>query len=304
MDKEFSIEPKRTLENASSLEKMSKEIKVLAEQINDCRRGLKGSSRSYASVNQKLNELYQKVLREASQMNSFQEALESIVQLYTDCEERICDEGAKVGADKPQLSADAKGTDKRGFWKQLWDFIFGEDKDKAYTATTDEQQQAADQEMQKRINELLASDTYSEEAWKNATPEERQELLKNYMNEIEGVLGINVKDEVNFFYEKPKDGMITNGYYTDSKNRVSINSYIIDTYTPEKSYFLFTTITHEMRHAYQHAAVDHPTDYQVDKDTINSWKDNFKNYISSDDGYENYRNQPVESDAREFAGQK
>lgn len=304
MDKGFSIDPKKTLENASSLGEMSKEIKMLAEHINDCRRGMAGSSRSYTSVNQKLNELYQEGLREASQMKSFQEALESIVQLYTDCEERICGEGAKVGADKSQTSTDTEGTDKRGFWEKLWDFIFGEDKNKSYTATTDEQQQAADQEMQKRINELLASDTYSEEAWKNATTEERQELLQNYMNEIEGVLGINVKDEINFFNEKPNDGLITNGYYTDSKNRVSINSYIIDTYTPENSYFLFTTITHEMRHAYQHAAVDNPTDYQVDKDTIDSWEDNFKNYISSDDGYENYRNQPVESDARGFAGQK
>lgn len=302
MDKEFSIETRKTLENASSLGEMSKEIHTLAERINNCRKNISHSTGSYATVNQRLSELYSEVLQEAAKMESFHEALENIVQMYTVCEEQICAEEIKVTGNKPQTSTEGK--DKRGFWEKLWDKIFGEDKDKTYTATTDEQKQAADEKMQQRINELLASDTYSEEAWKNATPKERQKLLQNYMKEIESVLGINVKDKINFFYEKPEDGLITNGYYTDFRKRVSINSYIIDTYAPEDSYFLFTTITHEMRHAYQHAAVDHPTDYQVDQDTIDSWEDNFKNYISSGDSYDDYRNQPVESDARAFAGQE
>lgn len=122
--------------------------------------------------------------------------------------------------------------------------------------------------MQARIQELLNSDAYSKEAWKNATNKERQQMLENYMKEIEGILGIDVKDSINFFYKKPKDGSTTRGYYTNSKNEVSINSYIIQTYPPDDSYVLFSTMTHEIRHAYQYAAVDNPTDYQATKDTI------------------------------------
>lgn len=59
-----------------------------------------------------------------------------------------------------------------------------------------------------------------------------------------------------------------------------------------------------MRHAYQHAAVDNPTDYQVSQEMIDMWEENFDNYITSEEGFDNYRNQPVEADARQFAGQK
>ena len=80
--------------------------------------------------------------------------------------------------------------------------IFGKGKPDSYTATTDEQREAADEEMQKRINELLDSDKYSVETWQNATNEEKKQMLQEYMNEVEKILGVDVEDEVNFFYEE------------------------------------------------------------------------------------------------------
>lgn len=302
MNREFSINTKEISATAFSLETLSNELQSLSKRLEQCGKSPIISSTGFEAINQTINALYKETLQEAINMNSFQEALKNIVQVYVNCETSIVNK--QPSAPSPQQETSSEGADKRGFWEKVWDFIFGEDKGKNYTATTDEQQEAADKEMQKQIQALLSSTTYSEDAWKSATPEERQAILENYMHELEAITGIDVKNNVNFFYEKPKDGLITNGYYTNSDNQVSINSYIIDTYPPEDSYFLFTTITHEMRHAYQHAAVDNPTDYQVNKETLEQWEENFDNYISSSDNYQDYLNQPVEDDARTFAGQQ
>ena len=75
-----------------------------------------------------------------------------------------------------------------------------------------------------------------------------------------------------------------------------------------------TTVVHELRHAYHHAAVDNPTRFQVSQETIDAWKDSFDNYrdtgdfmddygMSRQEAYDAYRNQDVERDARWFAGQ-
>ena len=63
---------------------------------------------------------------------------------------------------------------------------------------------------------------------------------------------------------------------------------------------LLETVSHEPRHAYQHEAVDHPTKFMVSKETIDTWKKNFDNYIDSGTNYQQYRDQPVEVDARSF----
>lgn len=141
---------------------------------------------------------------------------------------------------------------------------------------------------------------YSAETWQNATNEEKKQMFQEYMNEVEKILGVDVEDEVNFFYEENKDGITEMGSYTRSENRININSYVIDKYISSDSYALFKTVTHEMRHAYQYAAVESHTDYQVDSETIKAWENSFDNYISHDDNYDGYKEQEVETDAKWF----
>ena len=66
-----------------------------------------------------------------------------------------------------------------------------------------------------------------------------------------------------------------------------------------------TTVVHELRHAYQHAAIDDPERYQVSQETIDAWKESFATYAQEKaKGYQSYRNIIVEKDARKFAGQE
>ena len=61
---------------------------------------------------------------------------------------------------------------------------------------------------------------------------------------------------------------------------------------------------HEMRHAYQHAVVDNPDQYKVSAETRQEWADNFNDYKNAKKyGYKTYVEQPIEYDAKRFAGQ-
>ena len=63
------------------------------------------------------------------------------------------------------------------------------------------------------------------------------------------------------------------------------------------------TVIHETQHQYQHYLVENPDKRpeHISEETIQSWKENFDNYISPRDDYEGYRKQPVEQDARDTA---
>ena len=67
---------------------------------------------------------------------------------------------------------------------------------------------------------------------------------------------------------------------------------------------MFTTVVHELRHAYQHEAVRHPDKFYVTNETAKAWKESFDTYEQEQaKGYDSYRNILVERDARSFAGQ-
>ena len=64
------------------------------------------------------------------------------------------------------------------------------------------------------------------------------------------------------------------------------------------------TMIHEMRHAYQHAVVNNPDKFNVSEETRKQWAANFNDYKSAKtDGYDAYVEQPIEYDAKRFAGQ-
>lgn len=115
-------------------------------------------------------------------------------------------------------------------------------------------------------------------------------------------MGIGVND---FFIEniESEEGYITYGnlsYYNADYMSVTLNRQLLS----DSKYYdkIMETMAHEMCHGYQHSVVDHPEQYEVDEETIGKWRDNFNDYkTTEDDGYDEYRNQPVEKDARGFA---
>lgn len=306
---------------AQSFRGQSDRMEAIAKQIIACRNQLQLDVVSSAALKLQIGWLNDQVLDHAARMNSLADALERIVQLYTACEK---DAAGKVGGIRVDGAGWAvavkeegaeEGTDKRSWWKKVWDWVWGNDLDTKYTHTTKEQEAAADAHMQHRIQKLMDSDRFSEEAWANATVEERKEILRQFMNECAKIMGVKVKSEFGPMNKAPSNGYITKGQYTHGNKTVTINMYIVENYSAARSYELMETIVHELRHGYQKSAIDNPTKYQVSQETINEWKNSFDNYkntegfqreygMTPEEAYDAYRNQAVERDARWFAGQE
>lgn len=89
------------------------------------------------------------------------------------------------------------------------------------------------------------------------------------------------------------------GYFKNGENVVHVNSDVLLNSDNLKDGV--DTIMHELRHAFQHQAVNDPEKYGIPKAIAELWQDNFDNYISPAWDLEGYYNQPVEVDARDFA---
>lgn len=90
------------------------------------------------------------------------------------------------------------------------------------------------------------------------------------------------------------------GYYCHGNREIALNAAYLVTNNPTLLTILVNTIVHECRHARQWAAVE-GKDLGYSKQTIEKWKRNFTDYISSDESDEGYVKQPVEYDAAMFA---
>ena len=81
----------------------------------------------------------------------------------------------------------------------------------------------------------------------------------------------------------------------------------------EDSYYLYQTVVHESRHAFQYAAAcgatiyGYKNAYKVSPDIALLWDKNISEYISyvpEKGNYYAYYTQPIEYDAHLYAGQK
>lgn len=167
--------------------------------------------------------------------------------------------------------------------------------------TAPSEEDARDLALQDSLRELLREDSFDAEAWRGATDEQRRQMLEDALERMNEIYGTDVKTDIEFFTEPAEDGMITLGWYNDSKRRIAVNT---EAMTGDNYQGVMETLMHEMRHAYQHEAVRHPENFVVSADTISAWETNFQpgNYKTSErDGYDTYRNQPIESDAFGFS---
>lgn len=170
-----------------------------------------------------------------------------------------------------------------------------------YVDPGSERQRARDALMQDEMSDIFQDKDLNAKAWKQATIDEKKDMVQQIVDEINRIQGTNITKSVNFFYEAPVDGMVTMGYYQDSTQSVSINLFAMEHYSYSS---VMDTVVHEMRHAYQHEVSRRPGDFEVSEQTARSWDENFDDYVSYDsslDNYDEYQDQPVEADARRYA---
>lgn len=302
--------------DSEMIKKEKEQIDVLREKSQGCTEKLRVVASDFGSfcrdaanekISSKLNQIMERVISQAAQLDSLGEALGYIADAYENLDLYLKDIPADVEGNIESNYENTIGKDKRSGWTKFWDWLFKKKVDTRYTHTEDEQEKAADNEMKSQIQNLICSrEKYTEHYWDNATIDERKKLLNDFLKDVKQIMGLEVVYGNIKWINNPPDnkGLLTMGYYTDRMRRVTINEYVISNWSSSRSYDLYTTIVHELRHAYQHEAISHPTKYRVSMETINSWKESFRTYERDSADYDSYRNIVVEQDARRFANQE
>jgi hypothetical protein len=145
--------------------------------------------------------------------------------------------------------------------------------------------------------------------WSEMTDEERRAALEDMAEELAEAGGVE-DFEIRFEDLEDADGDgVDDNPETDAHGSWSEDDRVLrldtnDLDDPD----LINTVAHEVRHAVQHQAVDDLPDDADDpfdpppgatRDDVEDWRDNFDDYISPEDDFDGYHDQPVESDARD-----
>ena len=120
------------------------------------------------------------------------------------------------------------------------------------------------------------------------TPEQQKEAIAELGDNVAKELGLQNKPDVKFYNN---DDSTDFGGYSASENAIYINENNMGDASEAAD-----TIAHESRHCWQHERAENPVTPEDIK-----YKENFDNYIPPDFDYDEYRNQPVEMDARDYA---
>lgn len=300
---DFYINTDKVIQSSQDIISSAKRLKVLKDSLENIKLGggLDGPSRKIKDKS--INRILENVSDEAAKMNSLGDALKIIADTYQETEKSIVSIECKIiSSSNLNAKYTNQGTDKRNWWNKFWDWITNKEPD-AYDTSTMEQEKAADAAIKKELWDVLQNEKYSQENWDDSSIDERKQILQDYMNEVIDIYGLqDVKSNIKWDPDAEyNNNEITWGYYTHRKHSVTLNEKALtDSVGNWDSYDLLETVSHELRHANQHEAVDHPTKYMVSKETIDIWEENFDNYISSETDYDQYREQPVEVDARDF----
>ena len=310
---EFSVDVEKILASSEQIKNTAIKMNEYGIALDDIRKGGIFYASNGSIVDESVRRQFEKILNEAARMDSFGNALQLIAEKYSDTEKLLI--GSITGetvSDSDQSASSAssegeRGTDKRKWYQKFWDWITRQEPDD-YDTTTIEQEKAADESMRRQLCDVLQDEKYSREYWENASIEERKQILQDYMNEVIRIYGLrDVKPNIKWDSLKYEPTSCTMGQYTHGNHTVTLNENVLSDKYQWKSYdYLLQTVSHELRHAYQHEAVDHPTRFMVSQETIDSWRDNFEpgHYVTPSTDYQRYRDQPVEVDARSFQVQR
>ena len=334
---DFKVYRAAVSSSAEDIRNQGRQIRQLVNAVRSCDRAL-AEGVADANVHAALNKIMDQMLEAAAHEDSMSAALMHVTKLYETAEKQILSEAhidkaafndaVNAGAQAATAAATAAVLASLPGWlRRLIEWITGGGSGSGsgggsgtttptppttpttptppqQPATPAERERAADLEMKQRAMDLRKQKRFSEETWEKASLEERKQILQEYMREVEKILGVKVAENIDWTNTPPVEGVgINMGAYSPSTNTVHINQYVLENRSSAFSYKLVSTIAHELRHAYQHAAVSHPEQYtNVTPETIASWKESFRTYKAEQDAGR-YYDIVVEKDARWFAGQ-
>ena len=294
----FNAKPESMIKASEQLGRCSNRLQRCSYDIRQVQYHLGLESSAVPTLKRAIRQVSDSVLEDAVKMDSLKEALESIANIYRNTENKLVNQETDTADYGLGASSDSQriGFVAANYWDLLLQFIkYRDNKDKLAEALNDRY-------MSYTAQNMLNRPEYSEKTWKKATLEERKAMLQGLLNELNTLMGLNVTQ----YDFKPIEGS-TRGYYDPDTNSVTVNLNLIDPANNNaSSYMAMRTMIHEMRHAYQYAAIEHPEQYYVSEETRRQWAENFKkgNYKNATQyGYKAYVEQPVEYDAKRFAGQ-
>lgn len=303
----FQIQIDNTVLATDGIGALGKNLQSYSNSLVDVLAVLeKGETASFMpTIYGKLKGINAVLLEEAAKMESLEKALQHIIANYSDTEKQ----NLNSPYSEELISSNTRehgvvDEDTRNFFRRFWDWVkkifnWNEKPEEKPLEITRQQEKEHDLYMQNRIFALLDTQAYNKTTWNKASIEQRKDILTKYLADLSAIYGVTVLSSINFYLGPSSE----RGSYAHSQKLVSINENYL---TRTDSYQIMQTVVHEMRHAYQHAAVDDPDSYEVSMETIEQWKNNFSNYISTRDGktsYSEYVSQPVEYDAKNFAKQ-
>ncbi len=146
--------------------------------------------------------------------------------------------------------------------------------------------------------DIYASREAFREHWDGLSVDERRALLQDLHNQIAREYGMEPQEIQTPDLPDPA-GMDWRGV-----RRADSIGIDIDNVRDDDPFRVIETLAHESRHSIQHHLVENPDARpdHISQEQVQAWDANFKNYISSRDDFQGYRDQPVERDAREFGG--
>ena len=321
---DFSIQYSKVMDESDRITRQVQNVRQMSTSVRNIYQVLsENSTSSMNRVCRTLLTIEKNILTEAVKMDSLSSALERAAQLYVNTEnyllksdlERFVDKIDDFGKEiKDRFNAFAES-----FSEAMHDALImlgigtAQKQIRTYGEIVENaQEREMDLYMQQQIEEILKEERFSKKAWKNADINERKAIMEEYTIRVAQTLGLP-DIPIHFLSFEPDNGEIINGFYSSKFDSITINEWIIDNKSANQSYKLMSTVVHELRHAYQHAAVNNPEQFVVTEETINSWQENINNYKTSTDfqaegmgawkAYQAYRNQTIEKDARSFAKQ-
>lgn len=152
-----------------------------------------------------------------------------------------------------------------------------------------------------RINEARRR---FKENWKSWSDDERKQFLQGRYDEFVKANGLT---PAKLTFENLPDKYLKIGKYTieisDAKGVYRGPDLALDTDDLNDPEEVLNTLYHESRHQRQWHYVQNPDQLpkDVSKGQVDTWRDNYNNYIEPKDDYQGYRNQPIEKDARDYA---
>ena len=150
------------------------------------------------------------------------------------------------------------------------------------------------------LNRLVAA--MNDTTWNEKSMKERADAVQTLVCVICGELG--VEDYPAVKVEKMNEN--TYALYREAKNEITVNTKVLNG-KPED---IIETVSHETYHKYQHkiVALYNSMDSEAKKlvlfDKAREYYSELGNYVSGEKDFEKYKNQALESDAREFAQQE